>query len=157
VLTNLKNAAAVVLLASAAVLAQNPTDFFPVQNLKERAAKLAAQSKKQGGAFAGETLTKYGNHLTMLAHREMNGSSELHTKDADIFMVVEGDATLVTGGKMVKAQKTAENELRGTGIEGGTSKKVSVGDVVHIQPNVPHQLLLAPGHIITYFVVKVTE
>jgi quercetin dioxygenase-like cupin family protein len=58
---------------------------------------------------------------------------------------------------MVKSQKTAANELRGTGIEGGRSQKLSVGDVVHIQPNTPHQVMLTPGHTVTYFVVKVTE
>jgi quercetin dioxygenase-like cupin family protein len=47
--------------------------------------------------------------------------------------------------------------VRGTGIEGGTKQKLSLGDVIHIQPNTPHQMLIAPGHSITYFVVKVTE
>jgi quercetin dioxygenase-like cupin family protein len=47
--------------------------------------------------------------------------------------------------------------LRGTGIEGGQSQKLGVGDIVHIAPNTPHQLKLAPGKTFTYFVVKVHQ
>ncbi len=136
---------------------QNAVDVFSSADLKQLAAKLGAESKKKGGAFAGETLTRYGNSLTMIAHREATGSSELHTKDADVFFVVEGDCSIITGGKMVKPQNTQPNEVRGTGIEGGTTRKLGPGDVVHIQPNTPHQMLIALGHSITYFVVKVTE
>jgi beta-galactosidase beta subunit len=137
--------------------AQNAVDLFSSSDLKQIAAKLAAESKRKGGGFAGETLTRYGNNLTMMAHREATGSSELHKKDADVFFVVEGDCSIVTGGKMLKPQNTQPNEVRGTGIEGGTKQKLSLGDVIHTQPNTPHQMLIAPGHSITYFVVKVTE
>jgi mannose-6-phosphate isomerase-like protein (cupin superfamily) len=136
--------------------AQNPVDYFPTSDLKQLAQKLTAQSKKEGG-FAGETLTRYGNHLTMLAHREKTGSSELHEKVNDIFVIVDGDCSLLTGGKIANPKTTATNEIRGTGIQGGTSRKMGVGDIVHISAGVPHQVVLAPGHHITYFVVKVDQ
>jgi uncharacterized RmlC-like cupin family protein len=34
---------------------------------------------------------------------------------------------------------------------------MGVGDIIHVQPNVPHQMILAPGHTVTYFVIKVNE
>lgn len=135
--------------------ASDPVDLVTPAELHQMANKLAMQSKKLGGGFAGETLKRYGNHLTMIAHREKSGSSELHTRDSDIFVVVDGDATIVTGGKMVKAHTTEPGELRGTGIEGGASQKLLPGDIIHIAPNTPHQLLLEPKHSFTYFVVKV--
>jgi mannose-6-phosphate isomerase-like protein (cupin superfamily) len=135
--------------------ASDPVDLVTSADLQLMTKKLAAESKRDGGGFAGETLKRYGNHLTMIAHREKSGSAELHTKDADIFMVVNGDATIVTGGTMVKAHTTAPGESRGTGIEGGVTRKLSPGDVIHIAPNTPHQLKLEPGHTFTYFVVKV--
>jgi mannose-6-phosphate isomerase-like protein (cupin superfamily) len=149
----------VVLLAAGALLltAQNAVDLFPSAKLKETASKLAAQCKKDGTPFASETLSKYGNNLTMLAYRTATGSSELHQKDADVFMVVEGEANILTGGSIVKGHTSAPNEIRGTGIQGGQSHKLSPGDVIHIQPITPHQLIIAPGHTFTYFVVKVTE
>jgi quercetin dioxygenase-like cupin family protein len=44
---------------------------------------------------------------------------------------------------------------RGTAVTGGESHRVSVGDVVHIPANTPHQMLVDAGHQVTYFVVKV--
>jgi hypothetical protein len=137
--------------------AQNATDLYSPTKLKQLEQKLAAQSKKSGGAFAGETLNKYGNHLTMLAHRESSGSAELHTKDADYLYIIDGDTTIITGGKVENGKTTAANEIRGTAIQGGQSQKLGIGDIIHIQPNTPHQMMIAPGHTVTYFVVKVTQ
>lgn len=150
---------AIALIASSALTlsAQNPTDLFTAAKMKELTKKLAAESKKNGGAFAGETLTRYGNHLTMLAHREQTGSSEVHEKVADFLYIIDGDATVVTGGKVVNGKTTEPHEIRGTGIQGGQSQKMGVGDIIHIQPNIPHQMILAPGHTVTYFVIKVNE
>jgi quercetin dioxygenase-like cupin family protein len=137
--------------------AQKPVDLYTSSDLHQMEQKLAAKSKKNGVGFAGETLERYGNHLTMIAYRDKTGSSEFHAHDADMFIVVDGDATLVTGGKLLKGKTESPGELRGTGIEGGQSQKLGVGDIVHIAPNTPHQLKLAPGKTFTYFVVKVHQ
>jgi mannose-6-phosphate isomerase-like protein (cupin superfamily) len=150
---------AVALLASSAMMlgAQNPTDLFTAAKLKQLTQKLSAESKKKNGEFSGETLTRYGNHLTMLAHREKTGSSEVHEKVADFLYIIDGDATVITGGKMVHGKATEPNEVRGTSIQGGQSQTMGVGDIIHIQANIPHQMILAPGHTVTYFVIKVNE
>jgi mannose-6-phosphate isomerase-like protein (cupin superfamily) len=153
----LKSAASLLVLGTSTLFAQNPIDVFKASDLKQKQAKLAAETKQKGAGFAGETLTKYGNHLTMLAHRESNGSSELHEKVADVLFITDGEATIITGGKMVGAKTTAPEELRGTGISGGKSQKLVAGDVIHIQPGIPHQMMIAKGQTVTYFVVKVTE
>jgi quercetin dioxygenase-like cupin family protein len=137
--------------------AQKPVDLYTSSDLHQMEQKLAAKSKKNGVGFAGETLERYGNHLTMIAYRDKTGSSEFHAHDADMFIVVDGDATLVTGGKLLKGKTESPGELRGTGIEGGQSQKLGVGDIVHIAPNTPHQLKLAPGKTFTHFVVKVHQ
>ena len=93
----------------------------------------------------------------MLAHREGNGSAELHEKEADLFVVVEGDAILVSGGKMVKPHTEKPGEIRAESIEGGQRQKLGVGDVIHIAPNTPHQLLIEAGKPFTYFVMKVAN
>ena len=155
----MKIKSAVALFACSALMlgAQNATDLFTAAKLKQLTNKLAAESKKKGGEFSGETLTRYGNHLTMLAHREKTGSSELHEKVADFLYIIDGDATVITGGKMVNGKTTEPNEIRGSSIQGGQTQKMGVGDIIHIQANTPHQMILAPGHTVTYFVVKVNE
>lgn len=144
-------------LAGLCFAADKPVDIYSSSQLHQMAQKLSAKSKKNGTGFAGQTLETYDNHLTMLAYRDKSGSSEFHAHDADVFLVVQGEATLITGGKMVDAKTESPGELRGTGIEGGQSQKIAAGDVVHIAANTPHQLKLAPGKTFTYFVVKVHQ
>ena len=54
------------------------------------------------------------------------------------------------------APKTIKpHEVRGTSIEGGETKQLVPGDVVHIPAKVPHQLKIANGKTFTYLVIKV--
>ncbi len=66
-------------------------------------------------------------------------------------------ATLVTGGTMVDPKTVREGEFMAKSVKGGHSQKLNPGDVVHIQPNTPHQILMQPGHTLSYFVLKVKE
>jgi mannose-6-phosphate isomerase-like protein (cupin superfamily) len=128
-------------------------DVYSPQDLQAISKKLS-QKRTQ---FAAETLKNYGSHYTMVAYREATGSSEVHEKEADIFYAVDGDATIVTGGKLIKPRTEKPGELRGTGIEGGTKQALAKGSIVHIPAGVPHQVLIENGKPFTYFVVKVIE
>ena len=52
--------------------------------------------------------------------------AEIHTRDTDIIYVLQGSATLVTGGTAVDAKDTGPEELRGTAIEGGETRELKV-------------------------------
>ncbi len=127
-----------------------------------KASDLKAEEKKLAGKMsdkhvASETLENFGNHSTMLAHRDGDGEVEVHDKMADVFYIVSGEATLVLGGTVVGGHNTAPGETRGTSISGGQKKMIGAGDAVHISAKVPHQMLVSSGKKITYFVVKVEE
>jgi mannose-6-phosphate isomerase-like protein (cupin superfamily) len=107
--------------------------------------------------MASESLATFGNHSTMLAHREGDGEVEVHEKMADVFFIESGDATLIVGGTVVGGHPTAPGEIRGASITGGEKKTLGAGDAVHIPAKVPHQMLVANGKKVTYFVVKVEE
>jgi mannose-6-phosphate isomerase-like protein (cupin superfamily) len=117
---------------------------------------MARSHPAKGATYSDQNLAKYGNHYLLLVSREETGSSELHQNVADVFVVESGQATLLTGGKLVKPHTTQPGEIRGSSIEGGTRHALTTGDVVHISAGVPHQLLLEKGKPFTYFVVKVT-
>ena len=70
-------------------------------------------------------------------------------------VLVVGTATLVTGGTIASPATTAPGEIRGASIEQGIRKKLQEGDIAHIPPGVPHQLVLDAGGTFTYFVVKI--
>ena len=86
--------------------------------------------------------------------RDKPGQSELHEKDTDVFYVLQGSATFVTGGKMLEPKTTAPGEVRGSGIEGGQTHTLSKDDVIIIPAGVPHWFKDVQGTFL-YFVVKV--
>jgi len=132
------------------------SDHWSRENLLERAQHLRRLAS-QGDGSASETLEKYPHHYTMLAFRSKNGGGELHENFADMFTILDGHATLLTGGEVVAPKTTAAGEIRGDSVKGGTSLELHAGDIVHIPAGTPHQMLVAAGESITYFVVKVEE
>ena len=62
----------------------------------------------------------------------------MHQIDTDVFYVLEGTATFVTGGKVPDLALTAPNELRGTRIDGGEVRTIGPGDVVVVPNGTPH-------------------
>jgi mannose-6-phosphate isomerase-like protein (cupin superfamily) len=127
-------------------------DLYGPKDISTIKKQLVAEKK---AGFASVDLKQYGNHHTMLAYREATGSSEVHEHEADLFVVEEGDAMIVTGGKLIGGHLTKAGELRGTSVEGGEKHALKTGDIIHIPAGVPHQILVTPGKPITYFVVKV--
>src|SRR5262245_1973189 len=51
------------------------------------------------------------------SHRDKPGQAEVHEQDTDILYVLDGTATLVTGGKVIDPKPTAAGEIRGQSIE----------------------------------------
>lgn len=140
------------LAAAACLFAAGETQVW---NTDEVAKKLAA-TKPEANQIRQDALGKFAHYSMSVTKREASGIGELHEHMNDIFVVQSGECTLVTGGKLVAPKTTAPGEMRGTKVEGGTSRKIAAGDVVHIPANIPHQMLLEPGKQITYAVVKTT-
>jgi mannose-6-phosphate isomerase-like protein (cupin superfamily) len=136
--------------------AQQPT-IDSSAHIAQLAKELRAEASQKPDGLATRPLQNYGNHLTMLAFRNKSGAAELHQHYVDFFFVVDGSATLVTGGKIANEKTVSDGEIRGTSIEGGEQKQIGKGDVVHIPQDLPHQLLLHSGDTFTYFVVKVLQ
>ncbi len=135
--------------------AAEPRGFviYRAADLKSYQEKLAP--KINAMKVAAEKLDDFGHNSTMVAHREGSGQVEIHEHFADLFVVVSGEATLVVGGQAEGAKSTEPGELRGDSIRGGERRTIGAGDIVHIPARVPHQVLLEPGHQVTYFVLKV--
>lgn len=132
------------------------SDHWSTAELLERAKHLQALAAKSDGS-ASETLEKYPQHYTMLAFRQHSGGGELHQNFADIFFILDGRASVLTGGTLTGQKSSGPGEVRGKSVEGGTRQEVKAGDVVHIPAGMPHQMLLAEGESVTYFVVKAEE
>ncbi len=147
-----------VMTITAAAMAQSGgVNYYSAFQLQQMAQKLEQQESLRTTGSAGETLDKYPGHFTMLTVRTASGGAEVHEHYADIFFVVDGEATLTTGGTVLNPASAGPGETRGTAVQGGVRQKLGKGDVVHISPKTPHQLSISEGHSFTYFVVKVKE
>ncbi len=108
-------------------------------------------------AFAkGVPMIEVGDYKIHASRREGPGMAEIHTRDTDIAYILQGSATLVTGGVAVGVKATGPEELRGTAIEGGATRELKVGDVVVIPNGTPHWFKTVQAPFL-YYVVKVRQ
>jgi mannose-6-phosphate isomerase-like protein (cupin superfamily) len=128
-------------------------DVWKASDLKARERGLA--TTMDAFRSSNVTLAEKGNQTYLLAHREGNGQAELHEHVADIIVINNGEVRLIYGGTIVNGKPTAEGEIRGDSISGGQSVDLRAGDIFHIAPKVPHQMLVKAQ--VNYFVAKVRE
>jgi len=107
-------------------------------------------------AFAkGMPLVENDRYKIHASRREAAGQAEVHTRDTDVIYVLEGSATLVTGGTLIGGKPVAPDEIRGASIAGGTARALVPGEVVVVPNGVPHWFRDVAGPVL-YYVVKVT-
>ena len=113
-------------------------------------AKVAATYAKGGSLLAN-------NEFKVSAgRRDAPGPVELHERDTDIFYILEGSATFITGGKIVEPTTISPGEIHGKEIIGGEPQHLVKGDVIIIPRGVPHWFKEVSGPFL-YHVVKVTK
>jgi mannose-6-phosphate isomerase-like protein (cupin superfamily) len=77
--------------------------------------------------------------LIVIANRGMQRGAEMHDSTNHVFIIQEGEAEFITGGKMIDPKDIGSGQTRGTGIEGGVSHHLTKGDVITIPARTPHQ------------------
>jgi mannose-6-phosphate isomerase-like protein (cupin superfamily) len=125
------------------------------KNVQARIDSLIPEAKRRGSV--GLTLVDYGTYQIQLSVRAASGGAEVHAHWDDVMMVEEGNATLVTEGRVVDAKTDPNGETHGARIEGGKRQALAEGDMVTVRAGTPHQILLAPGTTYGAMVVKIRE
>ena len=90
-------------------------------------------------------------------HRTGPGQTEIHEKETDVIYVIEGEATMVTGGTVIGNKQTAPGQFRGTSIEGGKTQRLTKGDVIVIPAGTPHWFKAVVAPAVNYYVVKAVK
>ena len=103
-------------------------------------------------AKGGQIINDRG--LIVLAQRRGAGEVEVHEKTNHVFIIVEGEATFVTGGTLVGAKDTAPGQRRAASVEGGQVHHLSMGDVITIPAKTPHWFKEVPTKTIAYYAVN---
>jgi mannose-6-phosphate isomerase-like protein (cupin superfamily) len=135
--------AAFVLVASAFVVADGvPTTVTYVPHDK------AAEVFAKGGQIIGD------KGLVMLANRRAAGEVEVHEKTNHVFIITEGEATFVTGGTLVEPRQTAPGQTRAKDVRGGTTYRLSKGDVITVPAKTPHWFKEVSTGTIAYYAIN---
>ena len=134
----------VVLALLVATVAQSPplpATFVPnadIQTFIDSLPRNAVSDKPiRSVEVGGYHVAVYGVYRPKSVQQEANRHD---TKVTEIYYILDGSATLVTGGALPDAHPLSPGSttFQSSRIEGGTSRRVSRGDVVIIPGRTPH-------------------
>ena len=134
-------------LAAALLTAQPPAgkgkgapapnrEYSSAADIQAMIAK-AKNDRKDGQAIVQANILRLAPYSAGLEYRASVGPASQHDVEAEMFYVIEGSGTLVTGGKIVGETRTGDN-LSGTAIEGGNSRTIGKGDFIMVPEKTPH-------------------
>jgi len=141
-----------VTVATAVAVAQQPAAdamklFASSADVMALAAK-AKSDKKEGQALVSEPILRLAPYNANLEYRTAVANAAVHEKEAELFYVIDGSATLVTGGKLVGETRTNAENLSGTAIQGGTPRNIAKGDFIIVPENTPHWFSAINGTLV---------
>ena len=131
--------------------AQAFANATPQASVNHIDARVVAQAFLKGET--GDTLVSEPAFRVNASRRDGPGEAEIHRTDTDIFYVLEGRATVVTGGELLDPKETAPGEIRGSAIRGGSEQVIAQGDVLTIEHGVPHWFKIVETPF-RYYVIK---
>jgi mannose-6-phosphate isomerase-like protein (cupin superfamily) len=105
----------------------------------------AKADRKPNAPVTAEPILLLAPYRAQLEYRPGNAPAAVHTKDAELMVVLEGTGTIITEGKLVDEKSVNAYNLSGPSISGGNSHTVVTGDTIFIPPNTPHQVIAGGG------------
>lgn len=148
---------ALLMLSSSVAFAQGPAGAPPAAAAARTmvsaadVAALIAKAKaerKDDQANLAQSMIRLAPYNVSLEYRAAVGTASVHETEAELFYVVDGSATLTTGGKLTDEKRTNAENLSGSGIQGGVSRHVAKGDFVIVPEGVPHWFGAIDGTVV---------
>jgi len=141
---------ALTIFATAAVAQPGAAQAVKIYSSSSDVAALQAKAKsdRKGTApIVVKRILQLPPYNANLEYRAAVGPASIHEKEAEFFYVIDGSATLVTGGKLLNESRTNAENLTGSGIEGGTPRNVAKGDFFVVPENTPHWFSAINGSV----------
>lgn len=98
----------------------------------------AQTQRREGQPLVSLLLAQAPGYTARVDYRASVGPANLHETENEIFYVLEGVATLVTGGALVEPTPLRNGNRNGARVEGGQSRQVAAGDVLFVPAGTPH-------------------
>jgi mannose-6-phosphate isomerase-like protein (cupin superfamily) len=162
-----------ILVATTQTLAQKHSPSGTATDVTN--AQIQAALKKTASAVVNDTQLRvvdidgeYNVAVGILHRAKTNGKPSgalIHEKITEVYQIISGDGTFVTGGSLVNPKESAADSeivrvlagpsIAGSSIEGGVSRKVGAGDIIIVPPNTAHGFSEITTDQIVYSVVRV--
>jgi quercetin dioxygenase-like cupin family protein len=124
--------------------------------LLERVAYLRKLAHFSDGS-ATDKIREFEGYSILLMVLVRSGDAVASDNHSHTFLVLDGRATLRTGGTLERLRTIAEGEAQGMGITQGTDRELQRGGLVHVAPGSPHQFLLSGDKSFSCMVIRVNQ
>jgi mannose-6-phosphate isomerase-like protein (cupin superfamily) len=123
--------------------------FSSAADVEAMIAKAKNERKPDQPNFI-QTIVRLAPYTANLEYRieGIDTPATVHEKEAELIYVVDGAATLTTGGKLVGEKRSNASNLSGTEVEGGTPRRISKGDYILVPENTPHAFTNTQGRLV---------
>ena len=132
--------------AAAQTAAPPVVTFASAADIAAIIAKARADHKDEPAG--GGPILQLAPYRANLEYRTGVGPAAVHENEAELFYVLDGSGTLITGGKLVGEKRLNPHNLTGTGVEGGASRAVAKGDMLIVPENTPHWFSAINGTLV---------
>ena len=131
---------------------QNPPPpklFAGSADMAAMIAKAKAERKPDQANFV-QPIVRSAPYSANLEYRVagVNAPASVHERDAEMFYVIEGAGALVTGGTLRDEKRTNAENLTGSAIDGGTSRRLVKGDWVMVPAKTAHWFTQIDGTLV---------
>jgi mannose-6-phosphate isomerase-like protein (cupin superfamily) len=146
------------MLVASAGLAQQPAPQNPASaprlfagsaDVTAMIAKAKSERKPDQPNFV-QPIVQLAPYNANLEYRAagVSAPASVHEREAEMFYVVDGAGTLVTGGTLRDEKRTNAENLTGSGIDGGTPRRLARGDWVMVPEKTPHWFTQIEGALV---------
>ena len=115
----------------------DPTAFASAADVKARVESMP-RAMKPGQGFMWQPLVRGGDAVAALEYWTKPAKPAVHPDQAEYVIVVAGDGTMVSGGRLIDPVTTNPTLIEGSRIEAGTTRPLHTGDVFLIPAGTPH-------------------
>jgi mannose-6-phosphate isomerase-like protein (cupin superfamily) len=123
----------------------SPATTVSAADVAAMIAKAGAERKDQ--PLIAQSMIRLAPYNVSLEYRASVGNAAVHETEAEFFYVVDGAATMVTGGTLTDSTRNGSN-LTGKTIQGGVSRRIAKGDFVMVPEGVPHWFSAIDGTVV---------
>lgn len=138
-----------VLIVSGVAAQQTPaaSDLKSIASSADVGAIVERLKGQPPQALRSAPLLQLAPYTANVEYRTAVANAAVHDTEAELFYVIDGGATFVTGGQLTDAQRSNAENQTGKGITAGNARHVAKGDFMIVPQGVPHWFSAIDGSI----------